>query len=111
MVYRVKEFRASGALWMALCWRSFGRSLRRKDAGWREASSGGILREIGAAQNFGLDAGVAASRLQQAAYFRGLKLGDLVLARACATGKERAWERFVAIYRAAACAGCDCDYR
>ena len=76
---------------------------------WQESEAGscglersefsGILHEIGAAQNFGLDAGAVASRLQQAAYFRGLKLGDLVLARACAAGKERAWERFVAIYR------------
>ena len=29
----------------------------------------------------------------------GWKLGDLVLARACAAGSERAWERFVAMYR------------
>ena len=50
-------------------------------------------------QNFGLAGGESASRQQQATYFRGLKLGDLVLARACAAGNERAWERFVAIYR------------
>ena len=58
-----------------------------------------ILLEVGQAQNFGLAEGATASRQQQAAYFRGLRLGDLVLARACATGNERAWERFVAIYR------------
>jgi RNA polymerase sigma-70 factor (ECF subfamily) len=58
-----------------------------------------ILHEVGAAHNFGLEDGAAASRPQQAAYFRGLRLGDLVLARACAAGNERAWERFVAIYR------------
>jgi RNA polymerase sigma-70 factor (ECF subfamily) len=58
-----------------------------------------ILQEVGAAHNFGLEDGAAASRAQQAAYFRGLRLGDLVLARACAAGNERAWERFVAIYR------------
>jgi RNA polymerase sigma-70 factor (ECF subfamily) len=58
-----------------------------------------ILLGVGAAQNFGLEVGATASRQQQAAYFRGLKLGDLVLARACAAGNERAWERFVAIYR------------
>ena len=58
-----------------------------------------ILVEVGTAQNFGLDVGATASRQQQAAYFRGLKLGDVVLARACAAGNERAWERFVAIYR------------
>ncbi len=80
------------------------------DALWQEcdAASWGlerdefsrILDEAGAAQNFGLDDGAAASRLQQAAYIRGLRLDDLVLARACASGNERAWERFVAIYRA-----------
>ncbi len=58
-----------------------------------------ILLEVGAAQNFGVDAGAAASREQQAAYLRGFRLGDLVLARACASGNERAWERFVAVYR------------
>jgi RNA polymerase sigma-70 factor (ECF subfamily) len=30
---------------------------------------------------------------------RGFRLGDLVLARACAAGNERAWERFVEVYR------------
>jgi RNA polymerase sigma-70 factor (ECF subfamily) len=58
-----------------------------------------ILLDVGTAQNYGLAAGTAASRQQQAAYFRALRLGDLVLARACAAGNERAWERFVAIYR------------
>ncbi len=32
-------------------------------------------------------------------YLRGLKLSELVLAHACAAGKDRAWERFVATYR------------
>jgi RNA polymerase sigma-70 factor (ECF subfamily) len=58
-----------------------------------------ILLDVGTAQNYGLAEGTAASRQQQAAFFRGLKLADLVLARACAAGNERAWERFVAIYR------------
>ena len=58
-----------------------------------------ILLDVGTAQNYGLTEGTAASQQQQATYFRGLKLGDLVLARACAAGSERAWERFVAIYR------------
>jgi len=58
-----------------------------------------ILLDVGTAPNYGLAAGTAASRQQQAAYFRALRLGDLVLARACAAGNERAWERFVAIYR------------
>jgi RNA polymerase sigma-70 factor (ECF subfamily) len=79
------------------------------DALWLECEAAGwglergefsrILQEVGTAHNFGLEDGEAASRLQQAAYFRGLRLGDLVLARACAAGDERAWERFMAIYR------------
>ena len=58
-----------------------------------------ILLDVGTAQNYGLAEGTAASRQQQATYFRALKLGDLVLARACAAGNERAWECFVATYR------------
>ena len=58
-----------------------------------------ILLDVGTVQNYGLAEGTTASRQQQATYFRALKLGDLVLARACATGNERAWECFVATYR------------
>ena len=57
-----------------------------------------ILSTIGAAQNFGLPSETVATRQQQTAWFRSLKLNDLVLARACAAGNERAWERFVGIY-------------
>jgi RNA polymerase sigma-70 factor, ECF subfamily len=32
-------------------------------------------------------------------FFRRLHLADLVLARACARGHERAWQHFVAVYR------------
>ncbi len=58
-----------------------------------------ILLEAGSAQNFALETGQAATERQQAAFFRGLCLGDLVLARACAAGHEGAWEHFVAVYR------------
>ena len=58
-----------------------------------------ILLEAGTAQNFGLDEAAMAARKQQAEFFRGLRVGDLVLARACARGNERAWEHFVAVYR------------
>jgi len=58
-----------------------------------------ILLEAGTAWNYGLAEGATASRHQQAAFFRGLRLADLVLARACADGNERAWERFIAVYR------------
>ncbi|MGO8757523.1 MAG: RNA polymerase sigma factor [Terracidiphilus sp.] len=76
---------------------------------WRECDAGGwglsreefeqILLEAGTAQNFGLAEDPRASRKQKAAFFRGLCLNDLVLARACAKGNERAWEHFIAIHR------------
>jgi len=58
-----------------------------------------ILQQAGASQNFGLAEGANASRQQQAGYLRVLKLNELMLAQACAAGKDRAWERFVATYR------------
>jgi len=58
-----------------------------------------ILESVAAAQNFGLTQGAKASRQQQATFFRGLKLVDLVLARACASGHQGAWEHFLAAYR------------
>jgi RNA polymerase sigma-70 factor (ECF subfamily) len=59
-----------------------------------------VLR-IGMAQNFGLAAGLAAEAMpaQQSVFFAGLRMADLVLARACAGGSERAWERFITLYR------------
>jgi len=59
----------------------------------------GILVEVVAASNFGLAAGDNAAPRQQAAFFDALCLPDLVLARACAGGHERAWQRFVGLYR------------
>jgi RNA polymerase sigma-70 factor, ECF subfamily len=58
-----------------------------------------IVAAAGSAQNFGLESGVEATRQQQASYLRALRLDDLVLARACATGSEQAWERFIAVHR------------
>ncbi len=76
---------------------------------WRECEAGGwgldqgecgeILVRVGTEQNYGLAALKIASQRQQAEYFRGLRLSDLVLAKACANGNERAWERFFALYR------------
>jgi len=59
-----------------------------------------VLR-IGMAHNFGLAEGLAAEATpaQQSVFFAGLRMADLVLARACAGGSERAWERFIALYR------------
>ncbi len=70
-------------------------------AGWglEQGEFGEILVRIGTEQNYGLAALEIASRRQQAEYFRGLRLADLVLARACANGNERGWERFFALYR------------
>jgi RNA polymerase sigma-70 factor (ECF subfamily) len=78
---------------------------------WRtcEAEASGITRPafeqivlgIGIARNFGLETGLAAGATphQQAEFFVTLRMADLVLARACAAGSERAWERFIALYR------------
>lgn len=57
-----------------------------------------ILLLVALGQNFGLPPGATAAKEKQAAYFRSLKLDDLVLAKACAAGNERAWEHFMAVY-------------
>jgi RNA polymerase sigma-70 factor (ECF subfamily) len=56
-----------------------------------------IVLRIGMANNFGQAA--EATPEQQSAFFAGLRMADLALARACAGGNERAWERFIALYR------------
>jgi RNA polymerase sigma-70 factor, ECF subfamily len=65
-----------------------------------------ILLHVGTAQGYRLDRDASdlrpyaiPSRQQQAAFFHGLKLADLVLAQACASGNERAWEHFLALYQ------------
>ena len=61
-----------------------------------------ILLDAGRERNFGFAEGsdaAAVTKQQQAAFFRGLCIADLVLARACARGHERAWEHFIATYR------------
>jgi RNA polymerase sigma-70 factor, ECF subfamily len=77
---------------------------------WSEcgAASWGLLRSdfdriilhSAIRQNFGLAAGAIAGRQEQAAFFRGIKVADLVLAAACAEGNESAWEQFMATYSA-----------
>jgi len=49
-------------------------------------------------QNFGLAPGGIPGNSEQAAFFRSLKLAEVVLAMACAAGNERAWEHFMAVY-------------
>ena len=75
---------------------------------WNQCGAGewGLEREefdrivllAGIAQNFGLGPGTTSTGEQQAAFFAGVKLADLVLAKACAAGHERAWEHFMALY-------------
>jgi RNA polymerase sigma-70 factor, ECF subfamily len=57
------------------------------------------LLQLGLAQNFGQPAGIIPSPSLCEAFYHSLKLADLALARACAKGNERAWERFLALYQ------------
>jgi RNA polymerase sigma-70 factor (ECF subfamily) len=58
-----------------------------------------ILIACGSKQNYGHPPGIAPTPEVQAAYLRSLRLADLALAHACAQGKPRAWERFLALYQ------------
>jgi len=62
-----------------------------------------ILLRIGRGNGYGQGPELAdeaiPSRQQQGTFFRSLRLADLVLAQACATGNERAWEHFLALYQ------------
>ena len=76
---------------------------------WRASNAAGwgldrdeferIVTSVGAEFNFGLELEAKATQSQQAEFFRGLRLDDLVLARACAAGNDRAWEYFIAQHR------------
>ena len=78
------------------------------DEFWRDCAAGewGLERQefdrivllAGIAQNFGLEPPATSTTEQQAAFFGSVKLADLVLAKACAAGNERAWEHFMALY-------------
>jgi RNA polymerase sigma-70 factor, ECF subfamily len=57
-----------------------------------------ILLQVAMRHDFGSASGTIAGKQEQASFFQGLKLADLVLAKACAEGNERAWEHFVATY-------------
>ena len=57
-----------------------------------------ILLVVATTQKLGMVSGVAAQMQEHSGFFRNLKLDDLVLAKACAAGNERAWEHFMAIY-------------
>jgi RNA polymerase sigma-70 factor (ECF subfamily) len=58
------------------------------------------LAAIGAKHNHGQSPGTHPDPAQKAAFHRALRLNELALAQACALGREAAWQRFVALYRA-----------
>jgi len=57
------------------------------------------LLAIGVKCNYGLAPGVQADRGQITGFWRGLQLGDLALAQACARGRDIAWRQFLARFR------------
>lgn len=67
--------------------------------GLTQPEFGQALARVGEKTNYGLPPGSLASAGQREAFFRGLRLADLALAHACALGRERAWERFLSLYR------------
>ncbi len=60
----------------------------------------GALAAFGAKHNYNQPPGTHADAAQKAGFYRGLRLPDLALAQGCALGRDRAWERFLALYRA-----------
>ncbi len=60
----------------------------------------GALAAVGAKHNYNQPPGTHADAAQKAGFYRGLRLPDLALAQACALGRDQAWERFLALYRA-----------
>ena len=73
-----------------------------------EAESVGLPREelaaaltrIGAKHNYNQPADIRPTAAQQTAFYHSLRLPELALAQACALGREPAWQRFLALYRA-----------
>jgi RNA polymerase sigma-70 factor, ECF subfamily len=57
------------------------------------------LETIGTRDNFGLDPGKQANERQRELFWRALHLQELAIARACALGRESAWQGFLAQYR------------
>ena len=57
------------------------------------------LETIGARDNFGVDSEKQADERQRDAFWRGLHLEELAIARGCALGRESAWRHFLAKYQ------------
>jgi RNA polymerase sigma-70 factor, ECF subfamily len=74
-------------------------STEAESCGLTQTEFSGILLQLIATQNEKQLPSPALSTDQQAAFLRALKLPDLLLAQACARGIERAWERFITLYR------------
>ena len=58
-----------------------------------------LILEVATSNQWGCDAGTAASEAQKAAFLASVRTKELVLARACAVGNEPAWEVFLVEYR------------
>jgi RNA polymerase sigma-70 factor (ECF subfamily) len=57
------------------------------------------LSGVGAKLNYGLPPGMHADAAQKAAFYRALRLAELALAQGCALGRDRAWQKFLELYR------------
>jgi RNA polymerase sigma-70 factor (ECF subfamily) len=58
-----------------------------------------VLTSVGTKHNFGLPPEGQSTAAQQEKFLRALQLADLALARACALGREAAWQQFLARFR------------
>jgi RNA polymerase sigma-70 factor (ECF subfamily) len=77
---------------------------------WRTADAASVdltrdelaaaLAAIGAKHNHNQPPGTHPDPAQRTAFYRGVRLADLALAQACALGRDAAWQRFLALYRA-----------
>ncbi len=59
-----------------------------------------VLASVTERFNSGLPVGTVPTTADKVGFLRGLRLADLALAAACALGRELAWQRFLALYRA-----------
>ena len=85
--------------WTAVCSKSSGAGAMRPIGAWRGRSSARFCLGPEPHRISDWRTTRRPSRPQQEIFFRGLRLSDLVLARACAGGNEQAWEHFVTVYR------------
>jgi RNA polymerase sigma-70 factor (ECF subfamily) len=77
------------------------RTAEAESCGLSVEEFGSVLTFAGAKANYNLPPGTEPDDAQRAAFFRGLHLGELALALACARGREAAWELFLGRYRSA----------